>query len=83
MAGHVDGNAIAGMLSEFFRFDVTTARARCGSCRSVAVLAVAMVYGGEQGTVVRCAECGNVLMVVVPAADSIRVQLRGMAWVEV
>ena len=37
MIGHVDGNALAGVLSELFRFDVTTARMRCASCGDLAV----------------------------------------------
>jgi ribosomal protein S27E len=83
MIGHVDGNALAGVLSELFRFDVTTARLRCASCGDLAVLAKAMVYGGEQGLVVRCSACGDALMVVVQTGDRTRVQLRGAAWLEV
>lgn len=59
MDGHVDGNALAGMLSELFSFDVTLARCRCASCGDVAVIARAMVYGGEQGRVVRCSQWGT------------------------
>ena len=52
---HVDGNAIAGPLAEFFAFDVTTATGRCVGCGSIAELARAMVYRSGAGTVVRCA----------------------------
>jgi ribosomal protein S27E len=82
MIGHVDGNALAGVLSELFRFDVTTARVRCASCGDLAVLATAMVYGGEQGLVVRCGECGDALMVVIQVPGRTRIQLRGAAWIE-
>jgi uncharacterized Zn finger protein len=82
MIGHVDGNALAGVLSELFRFDVTTARVRCASCGDLAVLARAMVYGGEQGLVVRCGECGDALMVVIQVPGRTRIQLRGAAWIE-
>jgi uncharacterized Zn finger protein len=83
MIGHVDGNAIAGVLTDLFRFEVTTARVRCASCGNVAMLAQAMVYGGDQGLVVRCLECGDALMVIVQMPGHTRVQLRGMAWLEV
>ena len=83
MDGHVDGNALAGMFSELFSFDVTLARCRCASCGDVAVIARAHVYGGEQGRVLRCRRCGDVLMVVVTRPDGTRVQLRGMSWLEV
>ncbi|GAB3032667.1 DUF6510 family protein [Parafrigoribacterium mesophilum] len=82
MIGHVDGNAIAGELTELFRFEVTTARVRCASCGDVAVLARSMVYGGEQGLVVRCTECGDALMVIVRMPEHTRVQMRGMAWLD-
>lgn len=83
MDGHVDGNALAGLLSELFSFDVTTAHSRCASCGDVAVIARAMVCGGEQGRVVRCSHCGDVLMVVVNEPEGLRVQLRGMSWLDV
>ena len=83
MNGHVDGNALAGVFSEFFSFDATLARSRCASCGDVAAIARAHVYGGEQGRVLRCRQCGDVLMVVVARPDGIRVQLRGMSWLDV
>lgn len=83
MQGHVDGNALAGMLSDIFAFDVTTARGRCIACGEIAVLAQTMVYGGEQGYVARCSGCNDVLMVVVPEPHGTRVQMRGYSWLEV
>ena len=82
MQGHVDGNAIAGLLSEIFTFDPTTATVRCSTCGHSAVLARAMVYGGEQGYVVRCLTCDSVLMVVVDSPEHRRIQMRGVAWLE-
>jgi len=83
MEGHVDGNAIAGVLSDFFAFDVTTARARCLGCGDTGEIARTMVWGGDQGLVVRCPECAHVLMVVVTQPSGMRLQMRGMAWMEV
>ncbi len=83
MVGHVDGNALAGLLSEVVQFEPTTARARCVSCGDVAVLAQAMVYRGEQGLVVRCKQCDGVLLAVVPVPGGMRLQLRGISWLEV
>jgi hypothetical protein len=82
MQGHVDGNAIAGILSEVFAFDATCSIGRCSSCGDTGELARAMVYGGEQGYVVRCPACDNVLMVVVDSPDRRRIQMRGLAWLE-
>lgn len=83
MDGHVDGNAIAGVMSDIFAFDVTTALARCRSCGETAALAQDMVYGGDQGYVVRCQGCDDVLMVLVPEPSGMRMQMRGIAWLEV
>lgn len=83
MDGHLDGNAIAGVLSELFRFEPTTARARCASCGQVGPLGETMVYEGEQGVVVRCRHCDGVLMTIVPMGDELRVQFRGVGWLQV
>jgi ribosomal protein S27E len=83
MDGHLDGNALAGVLSEFFVFDVTTARSRCASCGDIAVIARALVFGSEQARVIRCSHCGDVLMVVLQEPDGVRVHMRGMSWMDV
>ena len=49
----------------------------------IGAVAEAMVYGGDQGRVVRCRRCDAVLMAVVPTGTGTRVQLRGIAWLEV
>jgi len=83
MVGHIDGNVLAGTLSEVFRFEPTTARGRCASCGSIKALAEGMVYSGDQGFVLRCESCDAVLLTIVPVQDGIRVQLRGIGWLEV
>ncbi len=83
MDGHLDGNAIAGVLSELFRFEPTTAQARCASCGQVRHLGETMVYEGEQGVVVRCQHCDAVLMVIVPMGEEMRIQFRGIGWLQV
>ena len=71
---HVDGNAIAGPLADFFSFDVTTATARCNGCGYVAELARAMVYQSGAGTVMRCAACDQVLATLVESDAGIVVR---------
>lgn len=82
MSEHVDGNALAGLLSEAFRFEPTMARGRCASCGSIAALAEGMLYGGEQGLVLRCHACDGVLLVAVPVGEAMRLQLRGIGWLQ-
>jgi hypothetical protein len=80
---HVDGNAIAGPLAEFFAFDATTAVARCNGCGSVAELARAMVYTSPAGSVLRCAECDQVLATLVESEDRAWIGFSGVSAIEV
>jgi ribosomal protein S27E len=80
---HVDGNALAGPLAEFFTFDVTIATARCKGCGTVAELARAMVYQSGPGTVVRCSSCDAVLATLVEADDRAWIGFSGMSAIEV
>ena len=75
---HLDGNVLAGPLSEHFNDDMTTASAECAGCGDVAVLAQAMVYDCSPGWTVRCRACGDVLLVLVRVGDRLRLDLRGL-----
>ena len=83
MTDHVDGNALAGVLSELFREDMTTATARCAHCGDVSVLATSMVYDAAPGWCVRCHVCEEVLMTFVRAGERLRIDLRGVTALEV
>ncbi|GAA2218379.1 hypothetical protein GCM10010413_04560 [Promicromonospora sukumoe] len=82
MTHHLDGNVLAGALSEVFRADVTAARGRCGGCGHMAVLGEAMVYTDAPGLVARCAGCDQVLATVVDAGDRVILSLAGLSAVE-
>ena len=60
-----------------FRVDMTTATCCCGGCGDVASLASEMVYHGP-GTVVRCRQCDDVLMVLVATPDGTVLSLQGL-----
>ena len=80
---HVDGNALAGPLAEFFTFDITMATGRCNGCGNVAELARAMVYQSGAGTVVRCGSCDQVLATLVESGDRAWIGFSGMSAIEV
>ncbi|MFJ3407355.1 DUF6510 family protein [Promicromonospora sp. NPDC090134] len=82
MPNHLDGNALAGVLSEVFTTDVTAARARCGSCGRTSPLAEAMVYPDAPGLVARCASCNHILAVVVTAGEHLILSLAGLDTIE-
>lgn len=82
MTHHLDGNVLAGALSEVFTADVTAARGRCAGCGRMAVLAEAMVYTAAPGLVARCAGCDQVLATVVDTGDRLILSLAGLSAIE-
>jgi hypothetical protein len=75
---HLDGNVLAGPLSELFSVDMTVAVGRCAGCGDQSVLANAMVYESGPDIVVRCHHCDDVLMTLVQSPDDLRVEFRGI-----
>lgn len=61
----VDGNAAAGILSELFVPDLTSARAKCGGCGMTRTIGALLVYAHGMGMVVRCPGCDRVVLRVV------------------
>ncbi|HEY8482024.1 MAG TPA: DUF6510 family protein [Spirillospora sp.] len=74
---HVDGNALAGPLSEIFAFDVTTADARCASCSRTGPVATLRLYRRAPGLVARCPACEEVVLRMVRTPDAAWLDLRG------
>ena len=62
---HLDGNVLAGPLTELFGRDMTLATGRCSGCGNVTVLARALVYPDAPGFTVRCCICSDVLFTLV------------------
>lgn len=79
---HLDGNVLAGALSEFFAIDVTTALGRCIGCGDLSPIAAAMVYTDAPGLVARCAGCGHVIATIVDAKDRVWLSLAGLSAIE-
>ena len=73
----LDGNAIAGELSEIFTGDLTTATATCAGCGTTGALATVSVYEGP-GTVLRCPECDSVLLRIVHVRGEVCLEMRGV-----
>ncbi|MFF2556910.1 DUF6510 family protein [Nocardia sp. NPDC058058] len=60
--GYLDGNVLAGLLSEIFAADLTSCGCRCGACGVVEPVARALVYFCCPGTVARCSHCSAVVL---------------------
>jgi len=67
----LDGNAAAGPLSRFFAFEATNLK--------VTVLGKLPLYGGTMGMILRCIDCGEVILRVLEMGPSLRLDLRGAA----
>ena len=80
---HLDGNVLAGPLSELFREDMTLATGECASCHDRSVIAVAIVYDVGPGWTVRCHSCEAEIMTLVRTPNGLRIDLRGLASLEV
>lgn len=80
---HVDGNVLAGPLSELFRFDLTTTSGECRHCGDVTVLARAMVYLDPSGYVARCCSCGEMLLAIVTTEKRTWLDLSGISGLQI
>ena len=74
----LDGNAIAGLLQVVFGREMTTVTGVCASCGASCPMAELNVYLRAPGTVVRCASCQEVVMVLVTIRGVTCIDLRGL-----
>ena len=70
----LDGNAAAGLLSEIFVPDLTAARTTCAYCGAIRALGALLVYAHPMGPVIRCTECGAVVLRVA--------RIRNQLWLD-
>jgi hypothetical protein len=75
---HLDGNALAGLLSEAFGTDMTVAMRDCSHCGDHSPLGSHRAYIGA-GVVLRCPGCDQVSMRITSLPDRHVVELSG-AW---
>jgi ribosomal protein S27E len=78
----VDGNALAGELSEVFSHEMTVARVACVGCGAVEQLGAHHAYIQAPGMVLRCSHCDHVLLVMTRTGDRLRVSLAGSTWID-
>jgi hypothetical protein len=80
----LDGNAAAGLLSEVFAAEMTSASGTCAGCGATTVFAEAQLYTHAPGTVLRCPSCTAVLMCLVRLPDGgLVVDLSGLERIRV
>ncbi len=62
---YLDGNALAGPLSEIFAVDITAAAGRCANCGRTGPVAALRLYVRAPGLVARCPGCDAVMLRLV------------------
>jgi hypothetical protein len=75
--GYLDGNELAGPLSEIFAADVTAAEGHCVHCGRRGPVAELRVYAQAPGWVARCPGCEEVVLRLVRGPASAWLDLRG------
>jgi Family of unknown function (DUF6510) len=74
----LDGNAVAGVLSELFAKEPTMVELVCAHCGAGGTIGVVHVYGEGPGKVLRCPSCSSVLMRVAEIRGRLVADLRGI-----
>jgi Family of unknown function (DUF6510) len=77
---HLDGNAVAGALHDWFGEDMTAAPGQCASCGNVAPMATLLAFTQAPGVVLRCSLCMAVVVRMVETRDASYLDARGAAW---
>src|SRR3954451_10400472 len=80
-ARHVDGNAVAGALGDWFGADMTAEPAECAHCGKVAEFATLIAFVDAPGLVLRCSSCKGVVIRVVDTPNGSYLDARGAAWI--
>ncbi len=79
----LDGNAAAGLLEDALGIDATRALGVCGACDATAPIGALVAYMHAPGIVLRCAQCGSVMLRAVQLPDGYRLDLRGIRRLEI
>ncbi len=73
----LDGNAVAGLLTEVFGTDMTTARGRCAGCGAEEAIGALRAFRGA-GVVLRCPHCDTALVRITEGPADVWITLDGV-----
>jgi hypothetical protein len=79
----LDGNALAGALSEVFAADMTTAVFTCDGCGHEGAVATLRVWEPAPGAVGRCPNCTDVVLTVVRTPTRLFLRWTGTTRLEI
>jgi uncharacterized Zn finger protein len=73
----LDGNAVAGALSEIYGDDMTMVLAECASCGNTDHIGELLAFVHAPGIVLRCTACTTVVLRIVQHPRGARVDVQG------
>jgi hypothetical protein len=76
----VDGNAMAGVLHALFDVEMTVADLECASCGRQGELGSLWAFMESPGYVLRCPDCGNIVLRMAITPHEVYVDARGAAF---
>jgi Family of unknown function (DUF6510) len=83
MENKLDGNVAAGILQEFFPFDMTLVQAACTGCGATNAIGATAAYLHGMGTIVRCPVCDKALIRVAQVKGRYLPDMRGVRVLEI
>jgi Zn finger protein HypA/HybF involved in hydrogenase expression len=78
----LDGNAAAGVLSEVFAVEMTTATMMCGQCGAGGPVGAMRLFRGA-GIVLRCPQCDNAMVKITEGGGRRWFNFGGMGALEI
>jgi hypothetical protein len=76
----LDGNAVAGLLTEALAAEPTASMASCAGCGASNQLGALLAYVHGMGAVLRCPACESVMLRIGRGPGRLLLDLRGMRW---
>lgn len=77
----LDGNAAAGILSEVFALEMTSASMECANCGNEGEIGTLLAFMQAPGVVLRCPVCEHIILRIVQSPDAVYLDLRGAVYV--
>jgi Family of unknown function (DUF6510) len=79
----LDGNAVAGMLTDVLTVEATAGWASCAGCGASNQVGALAAYVHGMGAVLRCPSCDTAMLRAGRAPGRVWLDLRGMSWLQV
>jgi hypothetical protein len=79
----VDGNAVAGDMTELFGFEMTAALHRCVHCGNVGAMGTLLAWTQGPGVILRWCICHEVVARIVRTPSRTLIDVGGAAYLEV